>query len=140
METAIREILPYDINTVWTVLRNAEDYPEWRSDVSRTEIPDGTVFIEYGKNEFQTVFTITKEERPYRWEFDIDNSNISGHWTGMLQETENGTEVEFTEAVSVKKFIFKPFVKAYLKSQQSRFLEDLKHQCEKKRRQLNYGI
>lgn len=130
METAIREILPYDINTVWTVLRNVEDYPEWRSDVSRTEIPDGTVFIEYGKNEFQTVFTITKEERPYRWEFDIDNANISGHWTGMLQETENGTEVAFTEAVSVKKFIFKPFVKTYLKRQQSRFLEDLKHQCE----------
>ena len=130
METAIREILPYDINTVWTVLRNVEDYPEWRSDVSRTEIPDCTVFIEYGKNEFQTVFTITKEERPYRWEFDIDNSNISGHCTGMLQETENGTEVEFTEAVSVKKFIFKPFVKAYLKKQQSRFVEDLKHHCK----------
>lgn len=35
METAIREILPYDINTVWTVLRNVEDYPEWRSDVSK---------------------------------------------------------------------------------------------------------
>ena len=127
METAIREILPYDINTVWTVLRNVEDYPEWRSDVSRTEIPDCTVFIEYGKNAFPTTFLITKEEEPFLWEFDIDNANIHGHWIGMLHETENGTEVEFSEAISVKKIIFKPFVKAYLKKQQSRFMEDLKN-------------
>ena len=29
---------------------------------------------------------------------------------------DNDTEVEFTEAISVKKILFKPFVKAYLKS------------------------
>ena len=45
----------------------------------------------------------------------------------MLHETENGTEVEFSEVISVKKIIFKPFVKAYLKKQQSRFMEDLKN-------------
>ena len=33
----------------------------------------------------------------------------------MRHKTENGTEVEFTEAISVKKILFKPFVKAYLK-------------------------
>ena len=48
----------------------------------------------------------------------------------MLHKTENGTEVEFSEAISVKKIIFKPFVKAYLKKQQSRFMEDLKHHCK----------
>ena len=66
-------------------------------------------------------------KKPLLWEFDIDNANIHGHRTGMLHKTENGTEVEFTEAISVKKIIFKPFVKAYLKKQQSRFMEDLKN-------------
>ena len=123
----IKEVLPYDINTVWSVIRNIEAYPQWRSDVFNVEILDNTRFIEYGKNAFPTTFLITKEEEPFLWEFDIDNANISGRWTGMLQETANGTEVEFTEAISVKKIIFKPFVKAYLKKQQSRFMEDLKN-------------
>ena len=123
-----KEVLPYDINTVWSVIRNIEAYPQWRSDVFNVEILDSTRFIEYGKNAFPTTFfLITKEEEPFLWEFDIDNANIHGHWIGMLHETENGTEVEFSEAISVKKIIFKPFVKAYLKKQQSRFMEDLKN-------------
>ena len=107
----IKEVLPYDINTVWSVIRNIEAYPQWRSDVFNVEILDSTRFIEYGKNAFPTTFLITKEEEPFLWEFDIDNANISGRWTGMLQETANGTE-------------------AYLKKQQSRFVEDLKHHCK----------
>lgn len=122
-----KEVLPYDINTVWSVIRNIEAYPQWRSDVFDVEILDSTRFIEYGRNAFPTTFLITKEEEPFLWEFDIDNANIHGHWIGMLHETENGTEVEFSEAISVKKIIFKPFVKAYLKKQQSRFMEDLKN-------------
>lgn len=124
-----REVLSYDINTVWTAIRNVEAYPQWRSDVYNVEILDSTRFIEYGKNGFPTAFMITKEEKPFCWEFDIDNANIHGHWTGMLSETENGTEVEFTEAISMKKIIFNPFVKAYLKKQQSKFMEDLKSHC-----------
>ena len=152
----IKEVLSYDINKVWSVVRNIEAYPQWRSDVFNVEILDSTRFIEYGKNAFPTTFLITKdvfnveildstrfieygknafpttflitkEEEPFLWEFDIDNAKIHGHWIGMLHKTENGTEVEFTEAISVKKIIFKPFVKAYLKKQQSRFMEDLKN-------------
>ncbi len=125
----IKEVLPYDIDKVWSVIRNIEAYPQWRTDVYKVEILDSTRFIEYGKNAFSTTFLITKEEEPFLWEFDIDNANIHGHWIGTLQKTENGTEVEFSEAISVKKIIFKPFVKAYLKKQQSRFMEDLKQYC-----------
>lgn len=128
-ETSIRDNIPADIEKVWAVLTSIANYPLWRSDILKIEIVDQKRFIEYGKNEFPTTFTITKEEKPFCWEFDIDNANISGHWTGMLQETENGTEVEFTEAVSVKKIIFNPFVKVYLKRQQSKFIEDLKSHC-----------
>lgn len=122
----IKEVLSYDINKVWSVVRNIEAYPQWRSDVFNVEILDSTRFIEYGKNAFPTTFLITKEEEPFLWEFDIDNAKIHGHWIGMLHKTEKGTEVEFSEAISVKKIIFKPFVKAYLKKQQARFMEDLK--------------
>ncbi len=57
----IKKVLPYDINTVWSVIRNIEAYPQWRSDVFNVEILDSTRFIEYGKNAFPTTFLITKE-------------------------------------------------------------------------------
>ena len=129
-KSVIKEVLPYNINTVWNAIRNIEAYPQWRSNISRVEILDDARFVEYGKNAFPTTFIITKEEKPFLWEFDIDNSNIQGHWIGILHETENGTETEFTEVISVKKLILRPFVKAYLKKQQSRFMEDLKHHCK----------
>ena len=50
----IKEVLPYDINKVWSVIRNIEAYPQWRSDVFNVEILDSTRFIEYGKNAFPT--------------------------------------------------------------------------------------
>ena len=51
--------------------------------------------------------------------------NIKGRWTGIFRPKEEGTEIEFTESVSVKKFFLRPFAKSYLKKQQAMFLRDL---------------
>ena len=41
---------------------------------------------------------------PYeRWEFDMENSNIKGHWTGIFTSKGNKTQIDFTECVSAKK-------------------------------------
>ena len=33
-----------------------------------------------------------------RWEFDFENENIRGHWTGIFRDRDGlSTEVEFTE-------------------------------------------
>lgn len=64
---------------------------------------------------------------PYkRWEFDMENSNIRGHWIGVFTEKDGGTEIDFTEDVTAKKFIMKPFMKAFLKKQQELFISDFK--------------
>ena len=64
---------------------------------------------------------------PYkRWEFDMENSNMKGHWIGLFTSKDNKTEIDFTEYVTVKKFFMKPFVKSYLKKQQAQFISDLK--------------
>ena len=58
---------------------------------------------------------------------DMENSNMTGHWTGLFS-TENGnTEIEFTEEVTAKKLMMKPFVKAYLKRQQRQYVMDLRN-------------
>ena len=83
-------------------------------------------FIEYTKDGFATKFTITATEPNKLWQFDIDNENIQGHWTGMFSQRNGTTEITFTEDVTAKKMIMKPFVKAFLKKQQKLYVEDLK--------------
>ncbi len=126
MTTAnVKVILPYDIDKVWEMVLDIESYGNWRSDLSRTERIDETRFIEYTKDGYPTTFTVTKIEPKKRWEFDMDNGNMKGHWIGVFTSKGNETEVDFTEYVTAKKFIMKPFVKAFLKKQQKQFVADL---------------
>lgn len=48
----------------------------------------------------------------------MENSNRKGHWTGIFTKKNGNTEIDFTEEVTTKKVIMKPFVKSYLKKQQ----------------------
>ena len=99
----IKAVFENDVQTVWNVITDVKNYI-WRTDLSKTEIISDKQFIEYTKNGYATTFTITLFEPYKRWEFDVENSNIKGHWIGILM---------------------KPFVKAYLKKQQARYVKDL---------------
>ena len=74
----------------------------------------------------RTTFTITVTEICKRWEFDMENDNMRGHWTGMFFEKDGKTFIDFIEDVTPKKFIMKPFIKGYLKKQQAMYVADLK--------------
>lgn len=56
----------------------------------------------------------------------MENSNIKGHWIGIFISKGNKTQIDFTECVTAKKIIMKPFVKVYLRKQQAQFVMDLK--------------
>ena len=105
-----------DIKTVWDIVTSLDNY-QWRSDISKIEVLNEQQFIEYTKDGFATTFTITAFEPIKRWEFDMENSNMKGHWVGVFVEKNDQTEIEFTEDVTVKKLIMKPFVKTFLKKQ-----------------------
>lgn len=75
-------------------------------------------FIEYTKDGYPTTFTVTVVEPYKRWEFDMENTNMKGHWSGVFISRGKETEIEFKENVTEKKFFLKPFVKLYLKKQQ----------------------
>lgn len=74
-----------DLEKVWDVVTDNTKY-EWRSDVSKIEIIDGTHFTEYDKNNFPTHFCITKKEYPSEYRFDIKNSHIQGEWVGIFKK------------------------------------------------------
>ena len=50
------------------------------------------------------------------WLIDMENSNMTGHWTGIFTAKGDETEIDFTEQVKAKKWLLKPFVKSYLKT------------------------
>ncbi len=122
----ITAVFKSDINKVWETVTEVEKYT-WRSDLSRTEILSKNRFVEYTKSGYPTTFTTTVINPYERWEFDMENSNIKGHWVGIFTKKGNETEVSFTEEVTAKKFFMKPFLKSFLKKQQLKFISDLKN-------------
>lgn len=120
----IKAIFQSDIQEVWEIVTSRENY-SWRSDLGKIEIINENQFIEYTKDGYATTFSVTKEE-PYEcWEFDMENDNMKGHWTGIFVQKGDRTEIEFTEDVTAKKLFLKPFVKLYLKKQQKLYVRDL---------------
>lgn len=91
------------IAAVWDLITSLENY-SWRSDLDRIEILEpGKTFREYTRDGFATTFTITVCKPMNRYEFDMENENIQGHWIGILEQTQRGTMLDFTEKVTAKK-------------------------------------
>ncbi|MFQ9516602.1 MAG: polyketide cyclase [Eubacterium sp.] len=115
-----------DIKEVWNVVTSCEKY-EWRSDLSKIEvIEENKTFVEYTKEGYATKFTITTYKPYERYEFDMDNRNMYGHWVGVFSYENGKTVIDFTENVIAKKFFMKPLVGMYLKKQQENYIRDLK--------------
>lgn len=114
-----------DIEKVWNVVTSLTDY-SWRSDLERIEVTGEKEFVEYTREGYATRFTITAKEPCKRYEFDMENDNMKGHWTGIFAYENGVTSIDFTEEVETKKLVMKPFVKGYLKKQQAAYIADLK--------------
>ena len=122
----ITAALPWDVEQVWRAVTDVSGYATWRSDLSRAEVLGETQFVEYARNGCPTTFTILASEPCRRWELAMENSSLKGRWTGSFSREKEGTAIQFTEDVTVKKCFLRPLVKRYLKKQQARFLADLR--------------
>ena len=122
----IKALIPGELQKVWELVLDIENYSAWRSDLSKTEVISDKQFIEYTKDGYPTNFIVTLVKSYRRWEFDMENSNMTGHWTGIFTAKGDETEIDFTERVEAKKWLLKPFVKLYLKKQQAQFVADIR--------------
>ena len=128
--TAVQEaVLAAPVEQVWQVVTSIEKYA-WRRDIKEIRRLDGARFVEYTKDGFSTVFTVTVQKPCCRWEFALDNQNLHGSWEGEFQPHPGGTLVRFTERVTPKKWYLRPLVKGYLKRQQAQYVEDLRRVLE----------
>ncbi len=114
------------VEKVWSIVTSLEEYL-WRSDLGKivVVIPKRQ-FEEHTKDGYVTRFTITVCEPCKRYEFDMENDNMKGHWTGVFSYQDGKTKIVFTENVTAKKIFMKPFVGAYLRKQQAAYVRDLK--------------
>lgn len=120
-----------DLKTVWDIVTSLEEYT-WRSDLSKIEVLNaGKKFIEYTKDGYATTFTITAFEPYQKYAFEMENDNMKGNWVGLFSYQDGVTTIDFTEDVTAKKMIMKPFVGAYLKKQQAAYVADLKKALER---------
>jgi len=118
-------IFAASIAEVWDTVTSCTKY-SWRSDLSRIEVlEEQKKFVEHTKDGYQTTFTITVFEPYKRYEFDMENENMSGHWTGIFSVEDGQVRLDLTETVNAKKIFMKPFVPRYLKRQQELYLKDL---------------
>ena len=122
----MKALIPGELHLVWDFILDVENYTAWRSDLSKTEVISDKQFIEYTKDGCPTIFTVTFVDSYRRWEFDMENDRMKGHWIGVFADKGNKTEIDFTERVEAKKWLLKPFVKAYLRKQQTQFVADIR--------------
>ena len=121
----IKSTFQCDVQKVWDIVM-AFNTCSWRSDLSKIEIINKNQFVEYTKTGYATMFTITVVEPFKRLEFDMENTNIKGHWIGLFSQKDRETTIDFTEHVVVKNFLLRPFGKLYLRKQQSQYVADLR--------------
>ena len=121
----IKATLNHDFKKVWDTVTDVKNFC-WRSDLKYVEVLDESNFIEYTKDGFATNFKVTEKNELKKWEFDIENQNIKGHWTGIFYDHNGKTTIDFTEDVKVKKFYLLPFIGKYLRKQQWLYFNDLK--------------
>ena len=118
-----------DVRTVWRAVTDVENC-SWRSDLEGCALNGEGRFTERAKGGCETRFAVTYREEYRRWEFKMENSRMSGRWTGVFSRFGSGTEAVFTEDVRAKNALLRPFVGMYLKRQQARYVRDLEAYLE----------
>lgn len=122
----IEENLEGLIDNIWDFMTNLNNQL-WRTNIKTIQIIDDSHFIEFDNEGYETHFTITNKIKNDRYEFDIENKNIQGHWVGQLKQFDNqSVHIEFTETIQVHNKMMNLLAKSYLKKQQKQYINDLK--------------
>ena len=125
MRAHIRCVLPCRLEEVWRLVTDWENCG-WRGDLERAQaLPDGSGFIEYAKGGAATRFHITTFVPMERCEMELENPFLQGRWLGLFRTVDGGTELDFTEEVTIKKWYMRLPARFYLKKQQAAYMADL---------------
>lgn len=104
------------VDKIWDIMTDNANYA-WRSDISNIVVRDGgNAFTEYTKKGYATEFTVTLKIPHERYEFDMKNDAMSGHFTAVFSKVNGRTKVTLIEEVEAVGVVKKMFAGMYLKS------------------------
>lgn len=130
--STIKAEFHFEVEKVWEIVTSLDKY-SWRSDLDKIVVTvPGKEFEEHTRDGYVTKFKITAFDECKIYEFDMENGNMQGHWSGKFSYEDGITFIEFTEDVIAKKLLMKPLVGIYLKKQQEKYIQDLRKALEAK--------
>lgn len=114
------------VNKIWDIMTDNANYT-WRSDISDIVVQDGgNTFTEYTKKGYATKFTVTLKIPHERYEFDMKNDAMTGHFTAVFTKVNGRTKITLTEEVEAVGILKKVFAGMYLKKHQKAYVSDLR--------------
>lgn len=112
-----------DVAKVFQTVANIEDC-SWRSDLSMVEKIDDHKFIEYNRKNHPTKIVVTDCRRNIQFDYDVQTSNYSGHWSGQFASLPDGGCRLFLTFYFEPSSVLGKFVRVDRFEQ--RYIEDLK--------------
>ncbi|MFR6095953.1 MAG: SRPBCC family protein [Dysosmobacter welbionis] len=129
-------LVPYPPERVWAVVTDLDCW-RWRGGLSRLDHVGEDAF--YGVRQKRLSHPLHRHGAPPPVPlglFDLDNANLAGRWAGEFRPEGGGTQVTFTETITVKSPGCASLPRGYLRRQQARYLADLGRALEQKGRDL----
>ncbi|WP_346697483.1 SRPBCC family protein [Catenibacillus scindens] len=118
------------VQKVWQTVVALTNY-SWRRNIEQVEIiKSGKKFIEHTKKGRQTTFRVTASETCRRYDLNMENKLMKGHYTYRFSNDKGETSLDITLDADAK-WYFKPFAGFYLKKQVNAYIEDLRKAVEK---------
>ena len=95
--------------TIWQVVNDRTRYPEWQTNLTRVEIIDDKNWVEYPKDSPEPLrFSLVKDERPARMEFDYSMGDVmGGKWRGTISPTSNGVRLKTEDSYAANGWLTK---------------------------------
>ena len=130
----IEKELPYNIQEIWNVVTNNNDYT-WRRGIEKIEQISENTFIEYGEN-YQIKFEVVTFNEPILYEFNMKSNIYNGVWRGdFIGISGEKTKMVFTEKIYFNNIFLKllSYLMLNLERIQEEYFEDLENKLMKPR-------
>jgi len=122
----IEKELPYNLQEIWNVVTNNDDYT-WRRGIEKIEKISENTFIEHGKN-YQIEFEIVTFNEPILYEFNMKSNIYRGVWRReFIGISSEKTKMVFTEKICFNNVFLKllSYLILNLEKIQEEYFEDL---------------
>lgn len=116
-----------DVETVFKTVTNLLDC-SWRSDLSKVEQVGDNKLIEYNRKQKETKICITDFRKNIQFDYNVENNNYRGHWSGQFAPLSDGGCRMFLTFDFEPQSMLGKFVR--VDKFEERYIEDLKKKLQ----------